>query len=50
MSVRSLISKSQYKSWGKDDAMKSLHREFNQVDKGASTASQFKAKAEQLGF
>lgn len=50
MSVRTLTSKSQYQPWEKDDAMKKLHNEFKQVNNGASTAAQFKTKAEQLGF
>lgn len=50
MSVRTLTSKSQYRPWEKDDAMKKLHQEFKSVNTGSSNPSNFKAKAEQLGF
>jgi hypothetical protein len=50
MSVRTLTSKSQYQPWEKDDAMKKLHREFKQISNGGSNATQFKSKAQELGF
>lgn len=50
MSLKTYTSKSQYKPWEKDDAMKKLHAVFKDLHAGTSTPHDVKAKAEQLGF
>jgi hypothetical protein len=50
MSQKTYTSKSQYKPWEKDDAMKKLHHVFKDINNGNATAQDLKSKAEELGF
>jgi hypothetical protein len=52
MSVKTqtLLSKSQYQPWEKDDTMKKLHKEFKKFEQGVTGPDNFKAEAEKLGY
>ena len=50
MSLKTYTSKSQYRPWEKDDAMKKLHAVFKELHTGSKNPSHLKEKAEELGF